>query len=256
MEISLFIDAPAQYFCNWIEDFTRSAWSKEFPTDRGYISLQKAWSEQRGGIWRVHIGGVYVLPKGERHFAYPLEEVISFKVIPLAPNRSEIVARYSSPAIQEYFLSLMLAIVRRWPQTQDIMSQLKALQRSLEGRLDEVREKQEIGVEKIEEIHRVLQEEQVTQGDMMRLLDAIRRYLRYLQRRGSELSDESRGQLASAKRALDSHASIEQKLEMVLPLIPFLLTYKVAVGTENAVEIEEIREQLKGVIASLLGRND
>ena len=122
MEISLFIDAPAQYFCNWIEDFTRLAWSEEFPTDRGYISLQKAWSEQREGIWKVRIGGVYVHSKGGRHFAYPLEEVISFKVIPLTPERSEIVAKYSSPAVQEYFLSLMFEIVRRWPQTQDVMS--------------------------------------------------------------------------------------------------------------------------------------
>ena len=197
MEISIFIDAPAQYFCNWIEDFTWAVWPKEFPTDRGYISLQKAWSEQRGGIWRVRIGGAYVLPKGEQHFAHLLDEVISFKVIPLSSNRSEVIAKCSSSAVQEYFLSLMLEIARRWPQTQDIMRQLKSLQRSLEKRLDAVREIQEISAEKI---YRAVQEGEVTQGDMMRILDAIRRYLRYLQRRDDELNDEIHKQLVSAKK--------------------------------------------------------
>ncbi len=91
---------------------------------------------------------------------------------------------------------------------------------------------------------------------MRRILDAIRRYLRYLQRKGDDLDDEIRKQVVSASGVLESRATIGQKLEIAWPLIPFLLTYRVEVGAESSMEIEEIRNQLRDVITSIAGKSD
>lgn len=72
--------------------------------------------------------GTYLTPKtGDVQTAYPLFEIISFKVIPLTSERIEVISECNQPVVQEFFLTLLSEIANRWPQSEDIGFQLEEL---------------------------------------------------------------------------------------------------------------------------------
>ncbi len=81
----------------------------------------------------------------------------------------------------------------------------------------------------VNSILRELREQAISQGEMQRMLDAIRRALKYALQKGLPVDDPAIKQsLAEIYQAVNSDTGIRQQLELSVPIVPFLLEYKVA----------------------------
>lgn len=247
MRITFFIAAAPSYFCNWLEDFTRHAYDVTFPTEKGRISLQRATPSGVGNFVHMTMGGFYMVEKDtETAWAYPLGRVIDFKIISLAPDRIEIQASCHQPVAQQYFVDLLGEINKRWPQSDDINAQLLNLKATLEAGVAEIKKGQaEISSlvrenEKyLSQIREAVQQGRIEQGEIARYMDAIRRVVQYIIARGdSEFSPEVLDRAAKAEATLNGGLSLQQKLELTIPILPMFLNYKVELGAGTTIHAE------------------
>jgi hypothetical protein len=124
VELTIIIDAPADFFTSWLQEYTRNVPGQVFPTDKGEFSLDRARPAYRPGdigtkTTYVTMAGFYYSTNTEGETtAYPLSELISFKIVPLTPTRTEVIIM-CQPAVERYFLRLIESIQQRWPQSQD-----------------------------------------------------------------------------------------------------------------------------------------
>jgi len=83
----------------------------------------------------------------------------------------------------------------------------------------------------------------VEQNNLRRIIDATARSMKYVMNHGVKVNDpEVAKSLASIQQSVDNGLSLEQQLELTLPLIPFLLEYKVNLG--KGVDLREMWEEL------------
>jgi hypothetical protein len=82
---------------------------------------------------------------------------------------------------------------------------------------------------------------------MSSILDAIRRFLVTIQKTGLPTDDATQQRLADINQAVNSDLSFQQKLELSLPIIPFLLEFKteVGAGVDVGAAWEELKECLR-----------
>lgn len=255
MKLTLFVDAHQDFFCNWLEDFTRDASDYSFPTEKGRISVQRAIrANAYGGTFYMKMEGFYIVPTGDKaETAYPISEVIRFKIIPLTPSRIEVVAECGQPVTQEYFLYLLTQISRRWPQPSDIIQQLAEARSAIQAALVNIQESQvnisskidELESQSLAQIKAAINQGRIEQGEMARLLDAIRRVIRYVQQDSEQYSGELIEQVSKAQDAVNSTLSVQEKLELTLPLLPFFLNYKVELGTDSRIDLEALHSEVR-----------
>jgi hypothetical protein len=267
MKVTLFIEAPPDFFCSWLEDYTQDAPYRSFPTEKGYISLQRARPSRLHGYMGME--GIYCTFKDEStQTAIPISEVIRFKVIPLTPNRTEIAAECNQPVVERYFLHLLNEISKRWPQPADVEARLVEIKRSLEAGFADVKRGQAVlykhvdqaSRESLEQIRESIRLGRVEQGEMALAIDAIRRALQLMRAVETQVSKDVCELLDVARTAVESELGLQQKLEVTLPILPLFLSYSVelAAGSEldiNAV-VSDIRERWKSLIAQAREHED
>jgi hypothetical protein len=68
--------------------------------------------------------------------------------------------------------------------------------------------------------------------------------------RGLPMDDELRAAITDLTEAVESSMTVDQKLELTLPLVPLLLQYKVELGAGSEVDLHALWEELKARIAN------
>ncbi|MDP2161801.1 MAG: hypothetical protein Q8K02_15060, partial [Flavobacterium sp.] len=229
MKTNFIINTSQEFFCNWIRDFTLDASQRDFPTEKGYISLQQARLHQKGysGSFYMCMHGHYVTPPiGDAQTAYPIDSVIEFKIIPLDQNRIEIFSECSQSVVESYYIFILEEISKRWIQIQGSEKQISEIQQAVMNSLIEIQQSQKTLInieEKISKVIEAIHNGQMKQGEMIRTLDAIRRALKYLQKEKLNLSDNDKGHINQSNEIINSKIDIQQKIELTLPILPLFL---------------------------------
>jgi len=107
--------------------------------------------------------------------------------------------------------------------------------------------RQEIGdveYEQLRAIQELVRLGRLDQDEMERTFDSIRRALRVMMRYESLQSEELRKLLAYFTSTMKSDLSFQHKLELTLPLLPFL-AYKVELGGEGKQDFDGLKQSLK-----------
>jgi len=99
----------------------------------------------------------------------------------------------------------------------------------------------------VAEILREMQQQRIEQGETQGLLEAIRRVLGYVLKAGLPADAETKKRLDEIYQAITSDMSFRQKLELSLPIIPFLLEYhaEVEAGVDIGAAVQEFQEHLR-----------
>jgi hypothetical protein len=153
------------------------------------------------------------------------------------PDRggTELVALCEQPEVTDYFDSLINKIRERYAASAPTTptSDAGGGQRDINN--------------KVTEILAEIRQQRIEQGEIQKLLDAIRRALEYVLRAGLPTDVETKERLGKIYRAVNSDLSLQQKLELSLPIVPHILEYKVEIGAGEDVgaAMEELRARLK-----------
>lgn len=135
--------------------------------------------------------------------------------------------------------------------TEAIVRHIDRIHRDLGGRLENLRRGQaaiyqRVGTEARTVLNSILQEVQggrIEQGELTRMLDAIRRALKHIQEVGLSVNDERlEKSLSDIYQAINSDSRLHEKVELSLPIIPLLLEYKVELGA--GVDLEGVWKEL------------
>jgi hypothetical protein len=257
MKTNFIIETSQEYFCNWLEDFTRNAPDKQFPTQKGHIALQRARPAQYGysGNRYMRMEGYYLTPqKDGSETAYLISSVIEFKIIPLNQTRIEIVAECTQPVVEVYFQLLLDEIIKRWAPAKNSDRQISELQEAITTGFSELRQSQNILLkiqERLSQISGAIHDGQIEQGEIARTLDAIRRALRFMQKQDSNLSKEVAEKVIEASGIIDSKLDLQQKVELTIPILPLFLSYKAEFGIDNDVDLENLSAEIQARLLSL-----
>ena len=138
---------------------------------------------------------------------------------------------------------------------EDLMCRLHEMDLNLGDKLNDLKRGQAVIYQRIsasdrgtlEAIRTEIRQGRVEQGQMENTLDAIRRTLQHVQEVGLPVADEDVKQsLADIYRSVNSDLDFRQQLELSLPVIPFLLQYRV--GFEAGVDLREVWKELASII--------
>jgi len=261
MKINFIIETSQEYFCNWLEDFTRDAPYKSFPTEKGHISLQTARPAQYGYSSNRYMrmeGYYYTPPKNDSQTVYPISSVIEFKIIPLNQSRIEIVAECSQSVVEDYFQFLLGEISKRWSPINNSEQQISELQVAVMNGFSELKQGQSTLIniqEKLSQVLDAIHDGQIEQGEMNQTLDAVRRVLRYMQKQNTALSKEVTEQVRTANEIVDSKIDLQQKVELTIPILPLFLNYKATFGVASDVDLENLYTEIQTILLSLMEKS-
>lgn len=125
------------------------------------------------------------------------------------------------------------------PTLEDILHRIDSMETSLGNKLDDLKRGQRIIYQHIKPIDQAaietilveVRQNRIEQGIVQNTLDAIRRSLKYIQTEGLPIDDaEIEQALANIYREVVSDLDFHQQLELSLPVVPFLLDYKLSLG--------------------------
>lgn len=118
-----------QNFANWIIRKTAGLPYQTMQSEEGHFNLQTA--RVSNDFRQVTIDGIYVTPSSSdprAEIAYPLGVCISFEMIPLDAERTELVTDCNgSDPILRYCNQLLSEIERRWPAEEDAAAEANGL---------------------------------------------------------------------------------------------------------------------------------
>ncbi len=133
----------------------------------------------------------------------------------------------------------------------EVMKRLDALENNIGTKLEDLKLGQAFIYQKIkpidlEYLKKIFDEVHVgriEQGELQRTLDAIRRVIKFIIDKGVKVSDPSVIKLLeNIYQSVNSGLTFDQQFELTLPVIPFLLDYKMKV--EAGVDLQAIWQEL------------
>lgn len=260
MKINFILETSQEYFCNWLEDFTRDAPNKNFPTEKGRISLQRARPAPYGfsGNRYMYMEGHYFAPAKDGSETVYLSMSIDFQIISLNQDRIEIVAECSQPAVEGYFQFLLGEISKRWSPIKSSEQRISELHEVVLNGFSELKQSQSTLIniqEKLSQVFGAIQNGQIEQSEMNRTLDAVRRALRYMQKQDITLSKEVTEQVRQANEIVDSKIDLQQKIELTIPILPLFLSYKAEFGVAVDFDLESLYKEIQATLLSLMKKS-
>lgn len=112
--ITFVLNTTQAIFENWLTRHTTFLWRQQFPTETGYVTLQRFRPSQNG---RISSEGMYVRPVKNEAGAvegFPMGEVLYFDLTPLSPDRLEVKGYCGVLAVREYYHRLLIDIAKCW----------------------------------------------------------------------------------------------------------------------------------------------
>ena len=125
------------------------------------------------------------------------------------------------------------------PTLEDVMRRLDELELRLGDKVDDLKRGQAAIYRRIattdqvtlEALRAEIRQGRMEQGQIQNTLKTMRLALRHIQETGLPIADEEIKQsLTDIYQAVNSNLDLQQQLELSLPIIPFLLEYKVGLG--------------------------
>lgn len=125
------------------------------------------------------------------------------------------------------------------PTLEDILSRLDSMEDLISGKLDNLKRGQKIIYQRIKPVDQAaveailveIRQNRIEQDVVQNTLDAIRHSLKYIQTEGLPIKDaEIEQTLADIYQEVVSNLDFQQQFELSLPVIPFLLSYKISLG--------------------------
>ncbi len=142
------------------------------------------------------------------------------------------------------------------PTLEDVLQRLDKMEASLGDKLDNLKRGQvaiyrRLPVQEqisLEQILTEVRQGQIEQARMANTVDAIRRDLKHFLASESAANAEIKQSLADIYQAVNSDLTFQQQLELSLPVIPFLLEYKVGLGAgvDLVAAWQELLTQIRG----------
>jgi hypothetical protein len=106
----------------------------------------------------------------------------------------------------------------------------------------------QVGPAQREELAQVLaaaQQGRLAQAEMQATLADLRRAMQIILNQGSPMPPELRTAIADLTEAVESSLSLDQKLELALPLVPLLLNYKIELGAGSDLDLHDLVQALQ-----------
>ena len=134
----------------------------------------------------------------------------------------------------------------------DILRRIDEMHLNLGGKLNDLKRGQVLIYQHIDAedqgalraIRKEIRQQRIEQGEMQNALDAIRRVLKHIHEAGLPVADDAIKQsLADIYQTVNSDIGLRQQLELSLPVIPFLLEYKI--GLDERVDLGAVWKKLK-----------
>ena len=94
-------------------------------------------------------------------------------------------------------------------------------------------------------VQELIKSTRIEQGEINQTLDAIRRVLKVLDSNTSKNNGQIRELISNANTIIESKLSVEQKVELTLPIIPYFLDYKVELASGSDMDINALVEEIK-----------
>ena len=140
------------------------------------------------------------------------------------------------------------------PTLEDMMQRLDALALNLGDKLDNLRRGQmaiyrRLSVQdqvRLEKILAEVRQGRIAQAEMSNTVEAVRRVLKHILETDAQADAEIKQSLDDIYQAVNSHLNFQQQLELSLPIIPFLLEYKVRLGA--GIDLGAVWQELLGRI--------
>jgi len=114
----LYLNTSATLFAQWLADYTRMIPHRDFPTQKGTLTLQSIKSPLSiQSPTTLTMDTLYIVQKKDKdsEMAWPICAAITFRVIPLSNERVEVQVKCHQPAVADYFRELLDGIKQRWP---------------------------------------------------------------------------------------------------------------------------------------------
>jgi hypothetical protein len=99
--------------------------------------------------------------------------------------------------------------------------------------------------EELAQILAALQQDRLAQAEMQATLVDLRRAMQVILNRGVPMDPELRAAIADLTEAVESSLSLDQKLELALPLVPLLLNYKIELGAGSDLDLHDLWRDLQ-----------
>lgn len=92
-----------------------------------------------------------------------------------------------------------------------------------------------------------LKNNQIEQNEIKQMVSSIRRYLKFINQ-----NKQNMAVFQAAEQLVKSDIEASQKLELTLPIIPFILDYKVELSGKSAIEFDDIQKRVQRHWSKLL----
>jgi hypothetical protein len=94
----------------------------------------------------------------------------------------------------------------------------------------------------------------LSQAEMQATLNDLKRAMRVALNRGLPMAPDLRAAIADLTEAVESSLSLDQKLELALPLVPLLLNYKIELAAGSELDLHDLADDLRARWNNLLAK--
>jgi hypothetical protein len=256
MKKTFFVNTPYEHFARWLEDRTRSFATLSFNLDNGRFTMLRASFNQ---ITRVVVmKGTHIwfdkegAERGGESYCY--RDAITFSLIPLSSSRTEVHAQCHQNDACPMFDNLLQDIQQRWPETTSDTQPLEPPVANIDisaGLLDVASKQQAIldaiahNKKSAAKFSASLSSADIGLNDeVLALLGDVHSTVQLLLDSSLDIEESIKSLLVRSEDLISGEASISNKVELVVPIIPLLLNYKAEISVLSKLDLSEALARL------------
>ena len=257
MKKAFVVSTSHDHFARWLEDYTKSFTTLSFKTHSGRFSMLRASYNSINRVVAMKGTHIYIGPDGTERGgeSYQYRDAITFALIPLAPDRTEVKAQCLQDSAIRMFERLLEEIQERWPdassaslspQPQESGSPLAEGLSDLSRKQDQILGSLASHDERVARlIAATARIEPGLNDDLLGLLSDVHSTVNLLLASSIHVEQSVKRLLRNNEELLSDEVSIAHKLELALPIIPLLLNYKAEVSLLSRVDLADALSHLE-----------